>query len=129
MSLQPVEYYNNLPQPKRGAKAAASLAILVDPVIATGGTAAAAIQTLKVCFMDALHYPPRTLTMKQEWGVDKIILISVLGAAPGIRKAAEEWPEGTELFVGGLDPGLTDKGMINPGLGDIGDRLFLTLGK
>jgi len=111
MSLQPVEYYNNLPQPKRGEKAAASLAILVDPVIATGGTAAAAIQTLK------------------EWGVDKIILISVLGAVPGIKKAAEEWPEGTELYVGGLDPGLTNKGMINPGLGDIGDRLFLTLGK
>jgi len=111
MSLQPVEYYNNLPQPKRGEKAAATLAILVEPVIATGGTAAAAIQTLK------------------EWGVDRIILISVLGAVPGIRKAAEEWPEGTEIFVGGLDPALTSRGMINPGLGDIGDRLFLTIGK
>ena len=129
MSLQPVEYYNNLPQPKRGEKAAASLAILVDPVIATGGTAAAAIQTLKVRFVILLHYRRYPLTIKQEWGVDKIILISVLGAVPGIRKAAEEWPEGTEIYVGGLDPGLTDKGMINPGLGDIGDRLFLTLGK
>lgn len=129
MSLQPVEYYNNLPQPKRGEKAAASLAILVDPVIATGGTAAAAIQTLKVCHVNALHHMGRSLTLRQEWGVDKIILISVLGAVPGIKKAAEEWPEGTELYVGGLDPALTNKGMINPGLGDIGDRLFLTLGK
>jgi uracil phosphoribosyltransferase len=105
MSLQPVEYYNNLPQPKRGEKAAASLAILVDPVVATGGTAVAAIQTLK------------------EWGVDKVILISVLAAVPGIRKAAEEWPQGTEIYVGGLDQDLTDKGMINPGLGDIGKPL------
>jgi uracil phosphoribosyltransferase len=111
MSLQPVEYYNNLPQPKRGERPAATLAIIVDPVIATGGTAAAAIQTLR------------------EWGVERIILICILGAVPGIRKAAAEWSEGTELFVGGLDPALTDKGMINPGLGDVGDRLFLTLGK
>jgi uracil phosphoribosyltransferase len=104
-TLQPVEYYNNLDRD------AARLAILVDPIIATGATCAAAIQTLK------------------EWGVEKIILICVLGALPGVVKVAEEWPEGTEIFVGGLDHGVNDKGMIKPGLGDIGDRLFLTLGK
>ena len=83
----------------------------MDPVIATGGTAAAAIQTLK------------------EWGVEKIILLSVIGAVPGVTRAAEEWPESTEIWVGGVDESLTPKGMIQPGVGDIGDRLFLTIGK
>ncbi|KAK5060124.1 hypothetical protein LTR84_010008 [Exophiala bonariae] len=108
MTLQPVEYYNNLPQSQSSV---AKLAIITDPVIATGGTAVAAIQTLR------------------EWGVEKIIVLSVLGAHPGVVRAAEEWPEGTQIWVGGLDEKLTDKGMIQPGLGDIGDRLFLTLGK
>jgi len=107
-SLQPVEYYNNLPQT---ASAVPKLAIILDPVIATGGTAVAAIQTLR------------------EWGVEKAILISILGAEPGVVKAAEEWPEGTEVWLGGLDDSLTPAGMIKPGIGDIGDRLFLTLGK
>lgn len=108
MTLQPVEYYNNLPQSQSSV---AKLAIITDPVIATGGTAVAAIQTLR------------------EWGVEHIIVLSILGALPGVLKAAEEWPEGTQIWLGGLDEKLTDKGMIQPGLGDIGDRLFLTLGK
>ena len=71
ISLQPVEYYNNLPHSGgRTNTAASTLAILVDPVVATGGTAAAAIQTLK------------------EWGVEKIILLSVIGAIPGVTRAA-----------------------------------------
>lgn len=103
-----MEYYNNLPQSR---DAVAKLAIIVDPVIATGGTAAAAIQTLR------------------EWGVERIIMIGILGATEGVLRAAEEWPEGVQIWMGGVDQSLTDKGMINPGLGDIGDRLFLTLGK
>src|SRR5271156_4884720 len=83
LSLQPVEYYNNLPFARPASSsshlktntAAPSLAILLDPVIATGGTAAAAVQTLK------------------EWGVDKVIIITVLGAVPGILKVADEWAE------------------------------------
>jgi uracil phosphoribosyltransferase len=105
VSLQPVEYYNNLPQSK---SAVSKLAIVVDPVIATGGTAVAAIQTLR------------------EWGVERIIFIAVLGASPGITAAAQEWPEGTQVWIGGLDEDLTNSGYIKPGLGDIGDRLFLT---
>ena len=108
LSLQPVEYYNNLPQ---STSSVAKLAIITDPVVATGNTAAAAIQTLR------------------EWGVEKIILLSVLGARRGITRAAEEWPEGTQVWVGGMDEELTPQGMIKPGLGDIGDRLFLTIGK
>lgn len=108
MTLQPVEYYNNLPQ---SPELVAKLAIIVDPVCATGATACAAIQSLR------------------DWGVEKIIFLCVLGAVPGLARAAEEWPEGTELWAGGVDEALTDKGMIKPGLGDIGDRLFLTMGK
>ena len=58
-----------------------------------------------------------------------MILVCVLGAVGGVIKAAEEWAEGTEIWVGGMDNELNDRGMIKPGLGDIGDRLFLTLGK
>jgi uracil phosphoribosyltransferase len=108
ISLQPVEYYNNLPQSQDSI---AKIAIITDPIIATGGTSVAAIQTLK------------------EWGVERIIVLSVLGARDGVLKAAEEWPEGTQIWVGGIDEELTEKGMIKPGLGDIGDRLFLTIGK
>ncbi|KAI8948244.1 uracil phosphoribosyltransferase-domain-containing protein [Xylaria longipes] len=113
-TLEPVEYYNNLPnhiaagQP--GAHAS-SLAIIVDPVIATGGTCVAAIQTLR------------------EWGVKKIVVLSVIAAAEGVSRAAAEWPEAVEIWVAGVDTELTPNGMLKPGIGDIGDRIFLTIGK
>ncbi|KAJ6782866.1 hypothetical protein PWT90_07959 [Aphanocladium album] len=107
-TLDPVEYYNNLPA---GAGAASELAILVDPIIATGGTCAAAIQSLR------------------EWGAKRVLVLSVMGAADGVRQVAEEWPEGTELWIAGVDAELTKEGMVKPGLGDVGDRLFLTMGK
>ncbi|KAI1338179.1 uracil phosphoribosyltransferase [Xylariaceae sp. FL0016] len=111
-TLEPVEYYNNLPQHIGGTGGpAASLAIIVDPVIATGGTCAAAIQTLK------------------EWGVKKILVLSVIAAADGVRRAAAEWPEGVDIWVAGVDAELTSGGMLKPGVGDVGDRLFLTIGK
>ena len=112
-TLQPVEYYNNLPYHTKlapWAKKENHLAIVLDPIIATGGTAVAAIQTLK------------------EWGVSKIIVLSVLGAKEGVRRAAEEW-EGVEIWIGGVDMELNGKGMIVPGVGDVGDRLFGTKGK
>ncbi|KAG9243267.1 putative uracil phosphoribosyltransferase urg2 [Calycina marina] len=114
-TLQPVEYYNNLPYHKptsaENSSGASDLAILVDPVIATGGTCVAAIQTLK------------------EWGVGRIIVVAVLGAHAGVENAASEWPEGTEIWLAGVDEAVNERGMIRPGLGDVGDRLFLTLGK
>ncbi|KAK2605427.1 hypothetical protein N8I77_008264 [Diaporthe amygdali] len=113
-TLEPVEYYNNLPEHVNsgsGAESPSSLAVIVDPVIATGGTCAAAIQTLR------------------EWGAQRIIVLSVLGAQPGLTRAAGEWPEGVEIYVAGLDEELTAGGMLKPGLGDVGDRLFLTIGK
>lgn len=103
------------------------LAIIVDPVIATGGTAAAAIQTLF------------------EWGVGRVVVISVLGSEEGVRRAAVvgdgegegrvevagsgEDRQAVEVWVGALDKEVNDRGMIRPGIGDLGDRLFLTIGK
>ncbi|KAF2723623.1 uracil phosphoribosyltransferase [Polychaeton citri CBS 116435] len=114
-TLQPVEYYNNLPYHSSSSAPTSlgpsDLAILVDPIIATGSTVCAAIETLR------------------DWGVKKIITISVLGSQAGLERAAEAWPEGVELWVGGVDAGTDERGMIKPGLGDIGDRLFLTVGK
>jgi uracil phosphoribosyltransferase len=83
----------------------------LDPVIATGGTCVAAIQTLR------------------EWGVRRVIVIAVLAAFPGVERAAGEWPEGVDIWIAGLDEDVNDAGMIMPGLGDVGDRLFLTIGK
>lgn len=104
-TLQPVEYYNNLPYHKEGSESKIpDLAIIVDPIIATGSTVCAAIDTLR------------------DWGVPRIISISVLASQGGLRRAAETWPEGVELWVGGLDAETDERGMIKPGLGDIGDR-------
>ncbi|CBF86246.1 hypothetical protein AN2133.2 [Aspergillus nidulans FGSC A4] len=123
-SLQPVEYYNNLPynRPEQSSSssgpspsavntAAASVAILLDPIIATGGTAEAAIQLLR------------------EWGVQRVVMLSVLGSEDGVKRAAECWPEGVEVWIGAVDERCNERGMIVPGLGDIGDRLFVAIGK
>ncbi|KAI1418845.1 uracil phosphoribosyltransferase-domain-containing protein [Xylaria sp. FL1777] len=113
-TLEPVEYYNNLPNHTASGRPGAhvsSLAVILDPVIATGGTCIAAIQTLR------------------EWGVKKIVVLSVIAASEGVRRAADEWPEAVEIWVAGVDSELTPNGMLKPGLGDIGDRIFLTIGK
>lgn len=131
-TLKPVEYYNKLPYepvspsssgltaPSTTApasvltntavnKAAATLAILLDPV--TGGSIAAAIQILR------------------DWGLQRVLLLSILGSSQGVRSAAEVWPQGVDIWVGALDPTCDDRGMIVPGLGDIGDRLFMGRGE
>lgn len=78
------------------------VAIVLDPVIATGGTAEAAIQTLR------------------EWGVGQIIVVSVLASDQGLRRAAtESGGHGIQVFVGGVDQELESKGMIYPGVGDM----------
>ena len=59
-----------------------------------------------------------------------MVLISVLGSEEGVRRAADEnGSESVEIWVGGLDTEMDKRGMIRPGLGDVGDRLFLTIGK
>ena len=116
-SSEPVEYYNNLPYHRPTTVnpdpfPIPHIAILLDPVIATGGTSSAAIQTLL------------------EWGVKKVVVISILSSDQGVRRAAEEnGRENVEIWVGAIDGEVDVKGMIRPGLGDVGDRLFLTIGK
>lgn len=118
-TLQPVEYYNNLPYHNSSTTAGAGerkqqpsdLAILVDPIIATGHTAIAAIDSLR------------------DWGVKRILLCSVLASRTGLQSVADVWPEGVTVWVGVVDPDTDDNGMIKPGLGDLGDRLFATAGK
>jgi len=115
-TLQPVEYYNNLPYHRStvsdptNASGPSDLAIVVDPVIATGATAMAAVETLR------------------DWGVKRVVVIAILGSEDGVKRVAEMW-ENVEVWVGGCDPSTDERGMIKPGLGDIGDRLFLTVGK
>ena len=60
-----------------------------------------------------------------------MILIAVLGSEEGIKRASEEGMDDTEveIWVGGMDKNVDARGMIRPGLGDVGDRLFLTIGK
>ena len=104
-TLQPVEYYNNLPTgitPTTNNASSCDIAIILDPVIATGGTAEAAIQTLR------------------DWGVGKILVVSVLASDQGLRRAAtESGGEGIQVFVGGVDQELESRGMIYPGIGDM----------
>lgn len=114
-TLQPVEYYNNLPYHSATTTSQqttpSDIAILLDPIIATGATASAAIDTLK------------------DWGVKRIVVCSVLASHEGLEKVSRVWLEGVQIWVGAVDPGTDAKGMIKPGLGDVGDRLFLTIGK
>src|ERR1700724_1845870 len=73
-TLSPVEYYNKLPAP--GDDGQPDIAFVVDPIIATGGTAATVVAILK------------------EWGVKKISFTSILASSEGVERAANEGPEG-----------------------------------
>lgn len=117
-TFEPIEYYNNLPYHRTSSAldeeasvGPSDLAIVVDPVIATGATATAAVETLR------------------DWGVKRVIVICILGSVDGVKRVAESWEGAVEVWCGGCDEGTDEKGMIKPGLGDIGDRLYLTIGK
>lgn len=105
-TLSPVEYYNKLPPPLPTVTSKISHAFVLDPVIATGGTAKAVVEILK------------------EWGVENIVIVSLIASKQGIEKLAQL--EGVEVYVVKGDEGLTEQGFLVPGIGDIGDRLFAT---
>uniref|UniRef100_A0A7R9WS49 uracil phosphoribosyltransferase n=1 Tax=Craspedostauros australis TaxID=1486917 RepID=A0A7R9WS49_9STRA len=96
----PVQYFNRLPR-----KCASDAAIVLDPVIASAQTSLAAIAMLK------------------KWGVPKIHLVSVLGSSEGLATIEEQHPD-VQITVGTVDSILTKDGIVLPGLGDAGDRLF-----
>ncbi|EIW82441.1 armadillo beta-catenin plakoglobin [Coniophora puteana RWD-64-598 SS2] len=107
VSLQPVEYYSKLP-----SEPPIDTCFLLDPLVATGGTARAA------------------LAMITDWGipVSKIKLLVVLASEEGLRQVQANYPD-LEIWVAAVDPHLTEKGLISPGLGDTGDRLYNTVTK
>ncbi|MCG6989120.1 MAG: uracil phosphoribosyltransferase [Gemmatimonadetes bacterium] len=101
-SLQPMEYYFKVP-----AQSEVRRFIIVDPMLATGGSAAAAIEGLK------------------GRGADDITLMCIVAAPEGVRRLGRDHPD-VPVFTAALDRELNDHGYILPGLGDAGDRLFGT---
>ena len=102
VSLQPVEYYCKLP-----SDATERELIVLDPMLATGGSSAAAIRFLK------------------ERGCKNIKLVCLIGAPEGIERVQSEHPD-VDIYIAAVDEMLNDHGYIVPGLGDAGDRLFGT---
>lgn len=102
-TLQPVEYYCKLPP---GAET--MRVFLLDPMLATGGSLAYAIDRLK------------------ERGIRQITVVSVIAAPEGLAALHAAHPD-VQIYVAMLDDKLNDRGYILPGLGDCGDRLFGTL--
>jgi uracil phosphoribosyltransferase len=101
-TLQPVEYYVKLPN-----DIAERDVILLDPMLATGNSTAAAVATVKAA------------------GATSIRLIALIAAPEGIAQIVEEHPD-VRIVVASIDRELNDKGYIVPGLGDAGDRLYGT---
>src|SRR5450759_1452720 len=101
-TLRPVEYYNKLPD-----SATVDLCLILDPMLATGGSATAAIDVLK------------------RWGATRIKLINIIAAPEGVAAVSAAHPDVT-IHCAALDRGLNEKGYILPGLGDAGDRQFGT---
>lgn len=101
-TLQPHEYYCKLPDGIEN-----KLVLLVDPMLATGGSACDAIAALK------------------KRGCKNIKFMAIIGAPEGISKVAETYPD-VDIYVSTLDRCLNQNGYILPGLGDAGDRLFGT---
>ena len=101
-TLKPVEYYCKLP-----ADSSEREVYVVDPMLATGGSAVAAITLLK------------------EKGVKNIHFMCILAAPEGVAAMEEAHPD-VDLYIGALDEKLNEHGYIVPGLGDAGDRIFGT---
>jgi uracil phosphoribosyltransferase len=101
-TLEPVKYYFKMPPDITERDV-----IVVDPMLATGGSASAAITFLK------------------EVGASHIKLMSVIGAPEGVARMQKDHPD-VDIFVAALDDHLNDHGYIVPGLGDAGDRIFGT---
>lgn len=101
-TLKPVEYYNKLP-----VSPSVGLCLILDPMLATGGSAAATIEVLK------------------RWGAKRIKFMGIIGAPEGIELVHREHPD-VPLHIAAVDDHLNEIGYIIPGLGDAGDRQFGT---
>jgi uracil phosphoribosyltransferase len=102
-TLEPREYYNKLPP-----RLAAERAIVVDPMLATGGSAV------------------RTCQILRDAGIPRIVFLALIASPEGIARLQESMP-GVTIHLAVRDEGLNDSGYILPGLGDAGDRQFSTV--
>jgi len=101
-TLQPVQYYNKLP-----VEATVSVCLILDPMLATGGSAVA------------------TTAIVKRWGVRKIKFVGLIGAPEGIARMQTAHPD-VPIYLAAIDDHLNEHGYILPGLGDAGDRQFGT---
>ncbi len=101
-TLQPVAYYNRLPRPPQF-----DLALVLDPMLATGGSAVAAISVLR------------------EAGIRQIKFIGLIAAPEGVAAVQRAFPD-VPIHLAAIDDGLDEHSYILPGLGDAGDRQFFT---
>jgi len=101
-TLKPVQYYNKLPVEPR-----VQVCLILDPMLATGGSAVATADILKA------------------WGVKKIKFVGLIGAPEGIALMEKHHPD-VPIHLAAIDDHLNEKGYIVPGLGDAGDRQFGT---
>lgn len=101
-TLKPVQYYNKLP-----VLPTVSVCLILDPMLATGGSAAATAEILK------------------NWGVSKIKFLGLIGAPEGVAVMQRAHPD-IDIYLASVDDRLNDKAYIVPGLGDAGDRQFGT---
>ena len=101
-TLKPIEYYRKLP-----ISPTVDVCLILDPMLATGGSATATADILK------------------EWGAKRIKYVGIIGAPEGVERLSTKHPD-VPIHVGALDERLNDIGFIVPGLGDAGDRQFGT---
>ncbi|TWU59807.1 Uracil phosphoribosyltransferase [Rubripirellula tenax] len=101
-TAEPVGYYDKLP--KSGAP---NVALVLDPMLATGGSVEMVIERLI------------------SWGVPDIRVLSIIAAQAGVDRVARDFPN-VKIFVATIDPDLNEHSFIVPGLGDAGDRIFDT---
>ena len=101
-TLKPVEYYNKLP-----IEPTVSVCLILDPMLATGGSAVATVDILK------------------RWGVTNIKFVGILAAPEGVAALQEAHPD-VPIHIAAIDTHLNQHGYIVPGLGDAGDRQFGT---
>jgi uracil phosphoribosyltransferase len=101
-TLKPVEYYNKLP-----VEPTVSVCLILDPMLATGGSAVATTDILK------------------RWGVKRIKFVGLIGAPEGIANLQKHHPD-VPIHLAAIDDHLNERGYIVPGLGDAGDRQFGT---
>ena len=102
-TAKPVRYYDKLP-----AQRPVDVAIILDPMLATGGSAMAALMTLR------------------DWGVKQVKVVSLIASREGVDTVESQFPE-AQIYVCQVDPELNDQKFIVPGLGDAGDRIFNTV--